>query len=886
MARCMGARWWAVLGAAVLAIGCVAEPLPTGDVGVDPENDGGAEAGTGGVGGGTGGMGGEAGTDGAMDDMALEPEPDMLPADMGTGGMGGMPDIGFDEGVGGGEVVDPPTSERVAVTRRGADTFFVWVDAEGQLVSLEVDDDARIVAGPTVIAVPDVAPERVVAREVGGHPWIAYGGEGRPVVLFQVDLPQQTRVVLDELQGAPLLAPAGDGVLVVARTPDDELAWQRVSNELEVEPRVVDAFELGTPDDAAAVPAGVVLLFGDDGQCVQLSDDTWRAIGTFVCPTGPGRILSDGQRPLVSRIYTFGLDQSIGVTALYEATDDYRVSFFEVSLGTAFPNDGAQRPVVGGRIIDGTRRLVASVVGPYETWDTVDSWPDITDWPFGRVRAMARRTLPDRTQAGTCEDGGRCNVDDDCDSGTCSGAAGDQHLVALDFRASGRPVVRTWPMRRRSVGAPSYGIRSDAQCIPVPELCDGADQDCDDRIDDGRCCRGDARVEYRWQTPVEIAHLDDDPDAPYEIVVGDVELNNAYRLMYRLRGTQRWEGKTFSLRQLGGDDPDPLGITVTDAVNGRYLLAAGGVTGLVAQQWVEGGVGDWAIFMKHPSRQEDDFPPRPVAPLGCDEVLAADTLNHRSVRGGNPAGEQFLVVCPDKIVRVHAVVGGENVEYGFDQFGIPTIEWATIHRSGAGELEILVGFRVPDEGLYAVRSLAIEGGQNQVPEPGFLPSELDRLGITDALWPIHRHPVTGRSPIQVREASSARLAFDETDADGNPYVEWRDVLLAPDPLRTEFSPASYHIYSTGRLDALAGIDVTGWWAADVTGNGGVYNLWSTEPVFTVAGEVAYWYVSKGSYGNDDRNVSISRYDVVIVNPTDDTARNWRMVTRETRCTGP
>lgn len=874
----------AVLWAA-LAVGCQADPLPAADAGSAGGDDGGAEMGIDGAAG-TGGEGGQGGD--AMIDAMPEPEPDVEPVDMGAGGMDMAVDVGFDEGVGGGEMVDPPEIHETAITRRGDETFFVWVDADGQLVSLEVDDDARVVAGPTVVAQPAVRPERVVAREVDGYPWVAFGSAGEPVVLFQVDLPGQTRIVLDQLFGPPLLAQAGDGILVIAQTADGRLAWQRVTHDLQVRDRVVDTIGLRMPDDAAAVSAGVVLYFATEGQCVQISDETWRAAGTFVCPTGPGRLVSDGQRTLLSRIYTFGVEQNIGLTALYEASEEYLVAFFENSDGTAFSNDGSQRPLVGRRTVDGSRRLVATIVGPYETWDSVDSWFDSSEWPFDRIRAMGRRTLPRRARTGTCGDGNPCTEDDDCEEDACLGAVGAEHIVALDFRDNGRPRIRTFELRRRSVGDPSYRIPNDLECIPVPEVCDNADQDCDGDVNDGLCCEGTTpQVEYFWLTQAAIATIGEGDDARYEMVVGDVELNNAYRMMYRLAGTERWEGKNFSLNQRQ-QAPDTLGIIMDDAVDGRFVLAAGGVTGLVARQWIEGGPGDWAVFMAHPSRGPEDFPPRAVAPIGCSEVLAADTLNHRSVRGGNPTGEQFLVVCPDKIVRVYAVVGGETVSYDFEQFNIPRVEWATIHRSGPGELELLVGYRVPGEGQYAVRSLVIEGGNDIGPEPsGFRPPELDLLGLTDAISPLYRHPVIGRPPLQIRDGRDARMAFVGEDAQGDERLQWQDVLLAPDPMRTVFAPAGYRIYATGRVQASAMFEeATGWWAADIRGDDDVYNLWSTEPVYTVDGPVSYWYASQGSYGNDDRSVNIANYDVVIVTPTAEGGRNWRLITRQTRCLGP
>ncbi len=894
MTRIAGGRMGAAAAvwlawAALAFAGCTADPLGVRDGAV---GDSGRQDGAGGD-----AAGDDVGPDGRVPSDGGEPDmADM--ADVGAGGAGGLDlavdegfDMAIDEGVGGGEVVEPPPFEQVAVTRRGSDTFFVWVDADGQVVSAEVDDDARIVDGPRVVAIPEVRPERVAALEVDGYPWVAFGAADAPVALFQVDLPEETRVELDGLFGPPLLAAASDGVLVIARTAEGALAWQRVSNELEVEPRVVDDFELDMPDDATAVSAGVVLFFSDAGQCLQIRDADWQAAGTFVCPGGnQSRLISDGQRALVSRIYAFGVDQNIGVTGLYEDTGDYRISFFELSSGTAFSNDGDERPVVGGRVIDQARRLVASVVGPRSTWDSVQSWTDTSEWPFDRVRAMARRTLPDRARTGRCAVGGaRCSVADDCDEGACEGAAGSEYLVALGFRGDGRPRIQTFELRQRFLNQPAYDIEFDPGCIPVPEVCDGLDQDCDGSRDDGRCCAGDriSDVDYRWETDRPIATVVEDGRQRYAFVAGDVERNDAYRVMFRYADTYQWQGRTFGMRQFD-DAPGDLRLTFNDAVDARFLLAAGGVTAMVARQYVEGGEGDWAVFMGHPDRTPEQGPPRAVAPLpGCSEVLAADTLNHRSI-AANPAGEQFLVVCPEKIVRVYAVVGGlGNVEYLAEQFDIPEIGWATINRGGVAELDILLGYEVADEGAWAVRALTIEGDQPGEPEQGFLPLQLtlQRLRPNDAADPIHLHPVATRAPIQIRDSGQARLAFNQVEANGSARTEWRNVLLAPDPIRTVFSPASFRIFSTGEVPPAGDAETaTAWWATDVTANNGLYNLWSTEPVFRVDAPVAYWYAAQGSYGNDLDNVDVSAYDVLIVSPTDDSGTNWRLVTRETDCT--
>lgn len=863
---------------------CVADPLPTPEPADAHLVDGGGD-------GGDTPPDGAPGTDLAppadrgpmvidaardMDPTPRDMAPDLAPPDLGPLG----------------PEVDPPDYTEVAVIRGGEASFFLWIDAAGDLLRLRVGADGRAGA-PERLESPAVRPETVVALDVGGHPWVAYGDATSPVVLFQVDLPRLTRTVLD-VHGPPLLAAAGDGVLVIGKDPEGALSWQRVDNDLTVEAPYVDRLGLELPDAAAGVPAGVVLGYDGPGQCIQIDDRDWRPSGNFLCPGGQMQLLSDGRQTLISRLYTFGNDQSVGVRPLYARADDYRLGFFEVSAGTRFRAEGPRRPMVVARIYDGARRLVASVVDPEETWDTVETWTDTTDWPFARVRAMARRSLPALAREGTCDDGSACVLADDCGGDPCAGGVPAEHLLALDFLIDGRPRVRRYPMLRRRVGTPAYGIDRPDGCVPQVEVCDLLDQDCDRLVDDGLCCLSTANISYRWTTLRAVAHTEENGRLSYDMLLADVQSNNAYRLLYRYADSDEWAGKTLNLRQDPSGVPGNLGIRFEGAREGRFLISAGGITGLVARQVeADGSDGDWALFLAHPNRVgPDDAPPRPVVPLDCDEVLAADALVHASPANqlGDGSGEQIVIVCPDKMLRIYTVGGRPDGVYPFAGFSLTPVEWATIARTGEAELEVMVGYPVPGEGLWAVRVFEFDGEGHDPPRLGLVPGQLAGMGPTDAAAPIHRHPVTGRPPIQIRPGPRARMAFEEQDARGNDITVWRDALLGPEPDRIVFSPRRFRLFASAAVEPEAGFaEATGWWAANVQGDDRLYGLWSTESVFELQGPIAAWYATQGTYFLDDQFFDISRYDLGIVFPTHpDEADHtrFRFITRETRCVRP
>lgn len=880
-------------------MGCEANPLPAGGAG--------GAAGTAGAAG-DGGAGGVAGAGGRLD---MGPMTDMAVTDGGAGG--GLPtdqgldlDGELDQAVVDMEVidvidlpdlgapVDPPSFEQVAVVSRGAETFFVWATAEG-LMRLHLDADGEVTGGPELIDTPEYPIERVVGLTIAGDPWVAYGSVDQLVVLLQVDLVEQTRQELPGLYGPPLLAAAQRDAMVVARTLDGLLAW-RVVDQLTLDPGFlyIDEIGLPMPDDAAGVPAGVVMHFADAGQCVQISDIDWRASGNFPCVRGDARMISDGLRPLMTHLYDFRNNTFIAVRSIYEEGDSFGVDTYQFSDQVLFANDGPRRPVIGGRLGgDDAGRVVLTLIGPTSAYSTVETWANrnSVDYPFDDVRAVAQRALPRRQRPGICSDSGaQCQVDDDCE-GTCDGVVGAMHAITLGFRSDGYPLIDWMPLVARPIGAVPYQVSLDSECTPEPERCDLVDQNCNGRVDDGRCCPGTSLASYRWETPLRVGITERDGREEYDIVIGEY-LGGSYRIMYRLEGTNRWEGKFVGVPQGGNGEPGELRVSITGAANPKFLLSLGGTTAMVAQVVIgDDEPGPWTVFFRHPDRDTpEENPVKAQVELGCDEVLAAATLSHRGIAFGNEVGENMIVVCADRIVRVFAVQGAEDFTYTLQDLNLPEpgLRWATINRDREDTLSIVVGFRTNNGlGPWNTRRFRISNDDQINNDDGALdppalepsPEQFQLLG-NDAVDPLYVHPALplGRPPIQITADGRVRLAQLATNNMGNQFIDWREALLTRNPEQVVFAGQNFHVFASNPVVPDEGFEeATGWWAIDVRGDEDFYNLWSTEPLFIVNGPVARWYAPSGPYG---------RYDLLIVTPTDQTDRRWRAVTRHTVCNAP
>lgn len=869
--------WTAAMAAWLCLLGCKADPVPLPDPGED-------DAG---------------GFDVAVDMTPVDMRPPAdgpldrdVPSDMGGLDLGDL-DAELDQGdldaavdmaldmegdVGVGPAVDPPGFEVAAVTRRGQDTFFVWVDAEGRLVQLPVDRAGRQGAAEE-IELPGPTPTRVVADEAEGHPWVAVGAPDTPIVLYQPDLPEVTRIVFDDLLGEPLITAADDGVLVFGETEDGTLAWRRVSNELEVGERVVDTFGIETVTDAAEAPVGAVLLLGDADQCVELRRGDWQASTSFPCAGEQARVVSDGRRTLLSLQYRFGNAQRIGLRPLYGKTDILRIAGLGFAQGLSLPMDGPRRPVVG---LDVQARTIATVMGTEEVWDTTETWEDFLSSPFVRVRALAQRDLPGRSVEAPAGDGGV--------------SAPRKWLLALDFRSDGAPRVRVLPMTLRQ---PALDIDVDRNCIPRAEVCNLTDEDCDDFVNNGLCCNGvRPTVSYRWsvggnQAVAQVVGPDD--ERRYEFLVADVENGDAYRAVYRVEGTSRWEGKTFLLNQAGEAAPRELGVTFEGAVEGRMLLGAGGTHALIARRApVEGAdqPGGYAVFFKN---QSDNVPGSPrlkqSVDLDCSSILDADVLDH-SLPANGVGGEQIVVVCPDKIMRIHANVGIMNAIFPVETLLLPRLGWATILRSAEDELQILVGYEFGGGEGWNVARFEIDsnGRPTRFGQPGGVLNLLTGFAAMEPIYVQTLHPIESRPPVQIVDERFVRVPFAETNADGQTRVVWRDARLAPQPTRTEHvrRDDGHQLFSAGPWIDAMGNTVTGWWVIELRGTDEPFNLWASAPAFTIADPVAHWAVSRGPYdGAMPPSPLVYDHQVAIITSSDGgTGRNWLLRTRQAACSLP
>ncbi|MCA9539707.1 MAG: hypothetical protein KC620_12510 [Myxococcales bacterium] len=769
-----------------------------------------------------------------------------------------------------------------------------------------VDQDGEYVlqdgAPQEYVEQPEWAVERVSALFVGGAPWVAFGAEGQRIVVFQAERPQLTRIELD-IVGRPLLAAAGTDLMVIGQSPDGGVAWQIVDGRLEVTDPIVDDSGLPRPDDAAGTRIGVILRFAAAQQCVLISDADWQPAGNLPCTGNDGRLISTGDQAFYTLRQKQGVADFVAVRDLFGDPDaPFLTSGFVTTDLMRYQNDSARRPVVGSARIGANRnKLILQLIGVEGLWESIKGWDTRfdADWPFERTRAIAQRTLPARARPGRCGAPARtcgvegaeacpagfdcvnnrclnanaCDAANACAEGLeCVGAVGPVQALLFVWDRLGRPVVRFQPLAARSFNGSVYDIDINPACTPVPEICDELDQDCDSRADDGVCCAYQVGgIDERFGTVLRAT----------QFLFTPVRGRDAFKVVWRMPDNDTWNGKVFFTPrvQVPRDLAEFTDIHAVHAAEGIAVVAPGGITGLLAHAPDNGGEpGPITFFWRHASRGDTgQDPPKETDPLPCNAVLAVEVLDHDVPR------ESAVVVCEDKIIRAFAVQGHENIIYDMNALGLAngiTFNWATALRTypevGAedgDDVHLLVGY-TSSEGNPRIQLYRMQGQSDEAPSIQPLPSPIDLIEGQDALDPVwlHRSWQVGRAPVQMDEAGRVRLAFDQAD-----NLVWREALLTPNPARTEYTPANFHVYTSAPIEPIPDRDeATGWWAIDVRGDDNYYNLWSTEPLVTYQGTVVAWSAIQAPYSDD----------LLFIASTDLDGRAWRLISRRLRCLDP
>ena len=771
-----------------------------------------------------------------------------------------------------------PSHDQTTIAFGGQTNYLVWADGQG-VHQCRLDNNARFDA-PRELIEAQSEIEWVTSLRAGGTTWIAYGAPDLPIRVYQAHRPAASLMTLttDELTlvGHPHLAEADGQVVVVGVTPESAVAWQVLSTDLGVlGPAFSDTSGLPIPDSVATTTGGILLRFGQTGQCVFVNASTWLAQGNLPCRTDEGGLLSSGQQALLWHLEQLGAEQFMTLRSLYDEDGVLRIGKFDVPELVAHQVYRGYKPLIGRRAVTSPMERQGNIqlylAGTSELFESMVTWDG--GWPWADARAVALAELPERITEGLCPDQETtCLQDADCgDNLICSGAANSQHALIVRFDQNPTPTIEYVPMIERALRSTATIFNVDLSCLPRPESCDRRDQDCDGLIDDGICCgtADDTRVlrkQFVARGPVE------------EFLIGDNEWRDAYLVAYRYldnAGQSRWSAVRaryvydnpispnrkaidMDIEEIG--DCNQAGARCLNFPNdgstpftrlageGRYFNGVGGARVFIARQSEGNDAGRWGVHWIHRNRALSGSDAQPdILPAECDDILAVEALRLQD-------GESVVIVCRDRILRYFATDERENQSWLFSSAAlgrIQPISWATVRRRLVTDrhdtaFDVLVGFR-SSLGNLRLRLYDFVAGANGPPVSVETPDLLNFAEEDDLNEPVYLSAQLGGPPIRV-PIDKPQALFGETDEEGQRILVWRDILTSRLLDGTSYSGLSYQLFTSAPLaDPDTGTTQRGYWAVATAGDRGQYNLWATDTVHVEDGDVVAWTSMKSDY---------------------------------------
>ncbi len=781
-------------------------------------------------------------------------------------------------------VEDPiPTHAQVAVASVRDTTWIAW--AVGPKVLMKtLDEDGLLSEEATELfdsGDEDIAG--VAALSVGTTAWFGFATADGQVHVQQARAAGLAAIPVP-LFGPPTVAAVGRSMLIFGRHESGRLGWTFIGDDDgadDIADPFVDDANLPTPDSATTITGGIVVRFSDSGQCLFL-DSAGPAQGTFPCKASPGRLIGDGVRAYLAHAYdAVGRpNDEIGVSQVFGAlgVDPFPVMGLEVRDFLRFGKHNGEWPAIGrtirGDLEVGDSRIGAqslAIMGPEELWESAQGFPN---WPYPNARAISRR---------------------------------DGVAYVFDFPTA-EPVVQTVELEQRAFANEPYAIVNDPECVADYEVCNGRDNDCDDRRDNGLCCPDDFGVDLSFT-------LDEGQDV-HEIEVTDTERGDAYRIAMRI-GDGLWRGFTATLKCPNIDSPGcpagrrtlewPGALTVLPRMEafegpteGWAFVANGGFNALVGPD--DSGEGKvWWHYHLDPSVNleicdgidndndqvidenlldcingacvaDHGCPPffdlkvgAVPLPEGCSSILADASGRHHAIEYADHTLEDasLLALCPEGIARFYPSRVVDDVFYPYPEGVVG--KWATITRPPSGQdvFRLLIAY---ESDLGATRFQPYLFTSNAPNDPRTelaTPTALVNLTDEEAAEPIWLHPITTRASVQMTSDNRARVRLRGFDRE----FGWHDVVTVVEPDRIEYAVGVSQLF-VSKSDE----DGTGFWVVDVEGVNG-YNLWSTAPAVVHEGPLNDWQVTNGEY----------RDALTLVFPDGEEANRFHLRTRHVRC---
>ena len=449
-------------------------------------------------------------------------------------------------------------------------------------------------------------------------------------------------------------------------------------------------------------------------------------------------------------------------------------------------------------------------------------------------------------------------------------------------------------MAERTLRSTATIFDEAVDCIPVPEACDGRDQDCDDAQDDGVCChvsegRNDLLLDWTAGAPVE------------EFMLSDVGNESAYLVVYRaFEGlVSRWRGFTVTLNERdNGTHFDTIGSCnypggncteqwsnsehypfAIDAGPGRAFMAIGGTRVLIAKTSGE-AQAPWGIYWIHAYRNhkplnEQDGPV--ILPAQCEELMVIEGLNRAD------GGESMILVCPDRIIRAYPNPERADITWRFDGpelGGINNILWATKLRNGSfgshdRGFDLLVAFE-SDFGGVALRAFRFVTDDDGPPIPtplNILHPLLENIESAALRHPIYLNRDANGPLIRIINGTDAEYASSIEGADQE-TVRWQPVQVGSRPTRVVYSQLKQELVFFGEPMQTGETPV---YVSSTAQSEGRTGLWALERTFSLPGNSVFSETSQAFY---DYNV------FEILEDTEGGERNFDLRVVNLQCLEP